>query len=269
MLPAPHELVERYEHAAKKRFGQHFLTDFNILNRMADAADVRAGDHVLEVGPGPGSLTTILMGRGAHVTAVELDRDAADFLEHTLVPQGLTLIRGDARRQDYGDVQGWKCVANLPYNVANEITFELLELPFSKLALMYQKEVADRICAHAGDDAYGALSVAMQLRAKVYRAFTLPPGAFRPPPKVHSAVAVFEPIPGTRIPDLEERQRFERVVRGAFSVRRKTLVNGLRTLGLTREAAVAAVVAVGLDENIRPERVDFEGFLALTRAIAE
>ncbi|MEZ4460210.1 MAG: 16S rRNA (adenine(1518)-N(6)/adenine(1519)-N(6))-dimethyltransferase RsmA, partial [bacterium] len=244
MIPAPHELLSRYEHHAKKRFGQHFLSDPSILGRICDVAGIVAGQPVLEIGPGPGGLTSVLMERGAEVTAVELDRDALAFLEQELVPLGLKVVSGDARKLDYAFVdERWRCVANLPYNVANEITFELLEHPFAKLALMYQREVADRICATVGEDGYSALSVAMQLRAKVRRAFVLPPGAFRPPPKVHSAVVVFEPIQGTRIPDVAERKRFERIVRGSFSVRRKMLINGLRTLGLDRDVAVEAVVA--------------------------
>lgn len=270
MIPAPHELLTRYEHRAKKRFGQHFLSDPSILARIVDAAGVHTGDRVLEIGPGPGGLTSVLMGRGAAVTAVELDRDALAFLEQELVPLGLTLVAGDARRLEYGFVDAtWRCVANLPYNVAHEITFELLEHPFTSMALMYQREVADRICAKVGEDAYSALSVAMQMRADVRRAFVLPPGAFRPPPKVYSAVVVFEPIVGTRIPDATERKRFERIVRGAFSVRRKTLINGLRTLGLARDVAVDAILEAGLPEMVRPERVDFDGFLALTRALGD
>lgn len=269
-IPEPHELVDRYEHRAKKRFGQHFLTDFSILNRIADAAGIQAGDRVLEIGPGPGSLTAVLLARGARVTAIEVDEDAALFLQEHLVPHGLELLVGDARKIDLGFVtEGWKAAANLPYNVANEITFALLERPFSKLALMYQKEVADRMCADAGDDAYGSLSVAIRVRAEARRAFVLPPGAFRPPPKVNSAVVTFTPVPGMRIVDADERAGFERVVRGAFSVRRKTLVNGLRTLGLDREQAVAAVEAAGLDPQVRPERVDFDGFVRLARAVAE
>ncbi len=270
MIPEPNELLSRYEYRAKKRFGQHFLFDPSILNRILDSAQVSLGDYVLEIGPGPGTLTSMLMLRGANVKAIELDRDVVEFLTKELVPHGLTLVQGDARRADYSFVdQTWRCVANLPYNVANEITFSLLEFPFKSLTLMYQKEVADRICANVGDDAYSALTLAMQLRAKVKRVMVLPPGAFRPPPKVHSAVVVFEPIAGTRIPDLIERKRFEKIVRGSFNVRRKTLVNGLRTIGLTREMAVEAVEQAGLDPNVRPERVDFDGFLALTRVLVD
>ncbi len=269
-IQTPGELVRRYERGAKKRFGQHFLVDPNILGAIADAADVGAGDRVVEVGPGCGTLTFTLLERGARVLAIELDRDLAAFLRAELVPgRDLELVEGDVLAQDLdeliaGDVR-WKCAANLPYNVATEVFFRLAAIMdrFECLALMFQREVAERFVARVGESDYGVLSLMSQLYADSEIVMTLPPGAFRPPPRVHSAVVRFEPVPGTRIADASARDFFVKLVRQAFQSRRKTLPNALKSTGIPKDRLKEAIAAVGLDLRVRPERVSFDEFVAL------
>ncbi|MFP4596951.1 MAG: 16S rRNA (adenine(1518)-N(6)/adenine(1519)-N(6))-dimethyltransferase RsmA [Persicimonas sp.] len=271
----PGELVRRYERHAKKRFGQHFLDDPSILEAIADAADVDEGDRVLEIGPGCGTLTVTLLRRGAKVTAVELDRDLAAFLRDELVPgRDLELVEGDVLDVDLDELVDeerapWKCAANLPYNVATEVFFRLADVMdrFSVLALMFQREVAKRFVARVGDDDYGVLSLMSQLYADSKIVLRLPPGAFRPPPRVHSAVVRFEPVPGTRIPDEELRGVYRHVVRQAFQTRRKTLPNALKSTGVDKSRLKEAIAAVGLDLRVRPERVCFDEFVALAKEL--
>lgn len=269
---SPGDLYRAYGQRAKKRFGQHFLTDYAILSRVADGADVSSGDRVLEIGPGCGTLTWTLMERGAEVTAVELDRDAADFLEETLVPEGLNLVRGDVLDTDLDDVLGdstWKCVANLPYNVATPITFELLGrgAQFEKLALMYQKEVAERLVAEVGTSAFGSLTLAIRLLADAKMLFTLGAGAFTPPPRVTSAVVAFDPVRGTRIDEEDVRVTFEEAVKAAFLLRRKTLPNALAGGGWDKAAVRSAMESMDVDPRTRPEALGFEGWVELARRL--
>jgi 16S rRNA (adenine1518-N6/adenine1519-N6)-dimethyltransferase len=274
-IDTPGELVRRYERRTKKRFGQHFLVDPNILGVIADVAGVKAGDHVLEIGPGCGTLTFKLLERGAKVLAVELDRDLVEFLNEQLVPgSDLEVVAGDVLQQDLRELldrhEGqWKVAANLPYNVATEIFFRLGDVMdrIESLALMFQREVANRFVAKAGDDDFGVLSLMARLYADAEIEMTLPPGAFRPPPRVHSAVVRFDPIEGTRIPDEDLRKAFRRVVRQAFQTRRKTLPNALKSTGVEKPRLKEAIAAVGLDLRIRPERVSFEKFVELAREL--
>lgn len=273
----PGELVRRYQHHTKKRFGQHFLVDPNILERIADAAGIEAGDHVLEIGPGCGTLTLVMLERGARVTAIEVDRDLAAFLRENLVPgRPLELVESDVLEADLGEIADsgrapWRCAANLPYNVATEVFFRLADDSerFASMALMFQKEVAERFVAEAGDDDYSVLSLMARLFFDSEIAFTLPGGAFIPPPRVSSAVVRFEPVPGTRIPDLDVRAMFERVVRGAFQKRRKTLPNAMSGIGFPKSQLKDVISAVGLDLRIRPERVEFDEFAELARRLVE
>ncbi|MEN9784945.1 MAG: hypothetical protein RLZZ299_209 [Pseudomonadota bacterium] len=255
------------EQRARKRFGQNFLVDPGACDRIVRAAGIRAGDRVLEIGPGLGALTDALLDAGAQVTCVELDRDLAAALRETH-PQ-VTLVEGDALRVDLDDVcpgEGWKVAANLPYNVATPLVMQLLRAGrFERMALMFQREVAARICAEVDDDAWGALSVQVQVRARAERAVELPPGAFHPPPKVHSTVVSFTRIAtpdyGGVAPEV-----FDRVVRLGFSLRRKKLVNALAT-GMPKEAALAACARAGIDPGVRAEVLDLPAWRRLAAAV--
>lgn len=284
-IDTPGQLLRAFEHRAKKRFGQHFLIDPRILNQIADGAGVTAGDRVFEIGPGCGTLTLTMLQRGARVVAAEIDRDAIAFLGEALVPRWpLAIVEGDVLRQDLrallgaddaGDGDGagtgekWKVVANLPYNVATEIFFRLAEVRdrWQIMALMFQKEVAKRLVANVGDANYGVLSLMCRLYCDAEIIMTLPPGAFVPPPRVHSAVVRFEPLEHTRIPDDALRESFERVVKSAFTMRRKALPNALKGLGLEKEALLAALDACGFKATTRPEELSFDDFVRLTEAL--
>lgn len=275
-LNTPHDLVRAYQSRAKKRFGQHFLSDPSILGRIADAGEVADGDHVLEIGPGPGALTWVMLERGAHVTSVEIDRDAQAHLTAQLGGQErFRLVPGDATRLDLTELMGgcssFKVVANLPYNVGTDIYLALTQsgAPISLMALMFQREVALRMVAEQGASEYGSLSLFTRLHHDAEVAMVLPPGAFTPPPKVHSALATFRPVPGTRIPDAARRARFERIVRATFQMRRKTMPNGLKKLGVDKADAAAALEAIGVGAKARPEELTFEDFDALSRALPD
>ena len=226
-VPSPRLMLQLYQHRAKKRFGQHFLSDEGILARVAQAAGVGPGARVLEIGPGCGTLTAALLRAGAErVRAVEIDRDAAAFLRETL--GGLAsfeLVEADALSlgpQELVPPEGrpWRVAANLPYNVGTEVLFRLLEAGgIEEMALMFQREVARRLVAGPGEDGYGALSLMVQLHCEeVELVMELRPGAFTPPPKVHSAVVRLRPLAATRISEEGHRERF--VQTGAGGIQR-------------------------------------------------
>jgi 16S rRNA (adenine1518-N6/adenine1519-N6)-dimethyltransferase len=242
----------------KKRYGQHFL-EAAWAEKLVHAIAPRADDRFLEIGPGPGALTLRLAPRVAHVTAVEVDPDLVRTLQPRL-PTNVTLISEDFLAFDLAALvaEGALRVAgNLPYNASSPILFKLLRIyrdghGLSDATLMVQREVADRIQGQPGTKAYGTLSVFAQLRARVHRLMTLPPGAFRPPPKVHSAVLRFEfhdPIV-----KLRDEALFESLVRSIFTQRRKTLHNALRRFADERKADARQVLAeAGIDGTCRPE----------------
>lgn len=259
---------------ARRRFGQHFL-DPAWTRRVIDAAAFGAGDQVLEIGPGRGALTVPLSGKVAALTAVEIDRDLAASLRGRL-PGHVRLIEGDFLDVPAGELFGgggaqWRVIGNLPYNVSSPILFRLLELSRSTLrlrdaTLMLQREVADRIAAPPGTKPFGALSVMVQLEADVEPLVTLPPGAFRPPPKVWSKVVRlrFRP-PAVAVSD---RRRFEGIVRALFSQRRKMLVNALQPLASARGRRAGELLdAAGIDPRRRPETLHLDELARLADAL--
>ena len=272
---SPGQLFRAFDFRARKRFGQHFLIDSAILEEIVALADVREGDRILEVGPGCGTLTLVMLQRGAEVDAVEIDRDAVAFLQRILVPHFPLRIHEDsALSVDWPQFLSstplpWKVVANLPYNVATKILFELFDarVHIEEMTLMFQREVARRIVAEAGDSEYGRLSLMSRLYSDVHLAMTLPPGAFVPPPRVHSAVVQFRVLPETRVEDATIREAFEEVVKAGFRSRRKTLANGLAAAGFEKSVVETIVEAMGLPKKIRPQRIDFDGFVEIARRL--
>lgn len=259
----------------RKRFGQHFLVSRATLERILDAAALTPHDGVLEIGAGIGTLTAALAPRVDTVVAVELDRALLPALRETLAPfPNVRIETGDVMRLDLATLVAplpapRKAVSNLPYNIASSLIVTLLEaaVHLTRLVFTLQREVAQRLAALPGGKDYGALSLAVQYRARVHVAARVPPGAFFPPPDVESAVVVLEPHTAPPV-DVGDEGLFFRVVRAAFAQRRKTLRNTLAAgLGLSPPAVEAACRAAGVDPGRRGETLDLTAFAALTRAL--
>ncbi len=253
-------------HRPRKRFGQHFLHDAGIIGRLVSAIRPSADDNLIEIGPGEGVLTGPLLETGARVTAIELDRDLAAALPERLgFPERLEVIQADVLEVDLAAVGGerMRVVGNLPYNISTPIMFHLFAWRESivDMHFMLQKEVVDRLVASPGSKQYGRLSVMAAFHCRMERLFTVPPGAFRPPPKVDSAI--IRMVPKTLDEAMLERlPRLEEVVRHAFGQRRKTLRNALK--GLLDEKAIEAA---GIDPKARAETISLEGFLDLVNQV--
>ena len=273
-LPPLRDVIAEHGLSARKALGQNFILDLNLTARIARAAgDLRSAD-VLEVGPGPGGLTRGLLAEGARkVVAVEKDPRCLPALEQVAkhYPGRLEVIQGDALEVDISGRLSppVKIVANLPYNVGTELLIRWLTPPewppfWTSLTLMFQREVAERIVARAGDDAYGRLAILAQWRAEPRIVLDLPPQAFTPPPKVSSAVVHLDALPGPRFP--ANAKTLSRVTAAAFGQRRKMLRASLRSLSPDIEAHLAAV---GIPPTERAERVPLEAFCALARSLDE
>lgn len=282
MIP-PHQLIKAYGHRTKKALGQHFLTDVGVLARITSALAPTKGELVLEVGPGPGVLTSALLDTGARVLAVEKDRHAVRFLRDGMPAlQGdhegsLEVLEGDLLKapwrqklMEHGPAP-WAAVGNLPYNVGTAILMHLLEQPadFSRLVFMFQREVAERLVASPGTKKYGSLSLAVQSRVTASTILTAPPGAFSPPPKVHSQVVRFKPL-ATPLVSHDLRPTFDRVCRAAFSARRKTIRNSLKGgLGpIPPETLDRLLAEADINPRHRPEQIDLSHYIALAQAMA-
>jgi len=258
------------QHRPKKRFGQNFLRDQQVVDRILEAADLESSDSLLEIGPGLGALTDRLLPCVGQLHVMELDRDLAASLQAR--PEGnLQVHMGDALRLDWSELltePTYKLVANLPYNISSQILFKILDNRqlFSRLVLMFQQEVGDRLCAEPSTKQYGILSVLCQNWFDVRRVVRVPPGAFFPPPKVHSVVLRFDALEQPRIAVADERF-FRQVVKGAFGQRRKTLRNSLQGAGLSFDGLVEAMDGIGIDSGRRAETLSLEEFGALAEML--
>ncbi|MCB9675432.1 MAG: ribosomal RNA small subunit methyltransferase A [Alphaproteobacteria bacterium] len=265
----PRALLRQLETRARKRFGQHFLTRAETVDRIVRGARVVPGERVVEIGPGLGILTRALLRAGAEVTAIELDRDLAAYIREAL-PE-VRLIEGDAARVDWLSTvePGTRVVANLPYNVGTKVLMQLLRTPerFASITVMLQKEVVDRLMASPGSKQYGALTVEAAVRGQPVYVMTVEPGSFHPPPKVRSAVIRFDVFEDGAHTGSVDPRFFDRVVKAAFSQRRKTLPNSMG--GLFDKAAVAAALAeLGIDATRRAESLSVDDFRALAASLA-
>ena len=271
-----YELIKKYDIHARKRFGQNFLTDARVLDKIIDAAEVTEEDFVLEIGPGLGTLTRCLCEKARQVLAVEIDYDLSDILERELVPlyENLEILTGDILKQDvaaiaekYNDGRPIKVVANLPYYITTPILMSLLEsrVPLRSITVMVQKEVAERMMAKPGDKDLGAISLAVSYYAEVYLAANVPPNCFKPRPKVSSAVIHLTIRPEPPVSTKDEALMFK-LIRAAFAQRRKTLTNaiaGSPELDFSKEEAADALEQAGLSPTIRGEKLELTDFAGL------
>ena len=255
----------------RKRLGQNFLIDSDVVDGIVAAAAIQPGEPVLEIGPGIGTLTQGLVEAGANVTAIELDRQLIGILEKTLAGyDGVRILHGDFLKLDISreiPQESYKIIANLPYYITTPIIMRILEerMPVELLVTMVQKEVAERMVAVPGTKDYGALSVAVQYYTTPEIMFIVPPTAFIPSPAVESAVIRCTVHREAPVQVLEEKMFF-RVVKAAFAQRRKTLQNSLKAAGLETEAATAVLAAAGIDGRRRGETLSLPEFASLADA---
>ena len=249
---------------AKKHLGQHFLHDRGIISMIVQAVDPQPGDRLVEIGPGQGAITFPLLDRHGELTVIEFDRDLIFPLTEAARAHGtLEVIHRDVLAVDFTALSHnggpIRLVGNLPYNLSTPILFHALDHApaIRDMHFMLQKEVVDRMAAGPGSKVYGRLSVMLQAYCAVTPLFKVPPGAFRPPPKVDSAVVRMVPrAPGEL--GVQDPKRFAHVVRAAFGQRRKTLRNALQGVATT-----ALIEAAGLRPDARAEQVDVAGFVRL------
>ncbi len=241
-----------------------------MLDRIIDAADVQAGDRVMEVGPGPGALTERLLQTGVPVLAVEIDRDLAASLRERNA-ENLEVVSGDVLRLDWSTLlmtPPYKLVANLPYNISSQILFKVLDNrdAFRSLVLMFQKEVGDRLVAEPGSREYGILSVLMQTWFDIKRVVKVPPQAFYPPPKVDSVVLKLQPL---AVPAVEVRDAdlYKKLVKGAFAQRRKTLRNSLVNSGWDVALLDHVLTETAIDPKRRGETLTIAEFANMTNSV--
>jgi 16S rRNA (adenine1518-N6/adenine1519-N6)-dimethyltransferase len=251
-------------HRARKRFGQNFLADPRYVARIVDAVHPALGDNIVEIGPGLAALTESLIARAGHVHAIEIDRDLAARLREQFTPAHLTLHVADALEFDLRALgRDLRVVGNLPYNISSPLLFRIAQVAdvVRDVHVMLQKEVVARMTAPPGTPDYGRLTVMLQATFGVERLFLVPPGAFRPVPKVESAVARLVPL-REKAPAIADAALFSRVVSGAFMQRRKTLRNALSSL-----ADEPTFAAAGIDPQARGETLSVADFVRLTDAV--
>ena len=275
------QVLQKHEFQFKKKFGQNFLIDPHVLDKIVDAAQITEDDFVLEIGPGIGTLTQYLCERARQVLAVEIDKNLIPILHETLSPyENVEVRNGDILKQDIREIaqtynagKPIKVVANLPYYITTPIIMELFEsrVPLANVTVMVQKEVADRMKAQPGSKDCGALSLAVQYYAKPYIAAFVPPNCFMPRPNVGSAVIRLECREEAPVRVADEKLMF-RLIRASFNQRRKTLQNGIANsseLSFSKAQAAEAIEKAGLDANIRGEKLGLSEFAKLADLLVE
>ncbi|WP_329885936.1 16S rRNA (adenine(1518)-N(6)/adenine(1519)-N(6))-dimethyltransferase RsmA [Pseudoramibacter faecis] len=274
-------LMQRHELHFNKRFGQNFLIDDHILDKVATAGDLTSADTVIEVGPGIGTLTRELSARAGQVIAVEIDQKLIPVLGETLADcENVHVMNADVLKTDLAtlvaeaapDATSLKVVANLPYYITTPIIMQLLEtqwpsgVTLAQMVFLVQKEVGERICADPGGKIYSSLSIACQYYARPEIAFTVPATVFMPRPKVDSIVIAMRKAAPPYAPT--DPAQFFRVVKAAFMNRRKTLINSLTTnTAYAKDQLLAAMAAAGIDPKVRAEKLDGAAFCALANAL--
>jgi 16S rRNA (adenine1518-N6/adenine1519-N6)-dimethyltransferase len=263
--------ADGFRREAKKHLGQNFLHERGVIGKIVQAIDPQPGDAIVEIGPGQGALTFPLLDRHGALTAIEFDRDLHAPLQAAARAHGeLKLIEGDVLGVDFSalamelGVEEIRLVGNLPYNLSSPSLFHALDhaIAIRDMHFMLQKEVVERMAAPPGSKVYGRLSVMLQAYCMVTPLFTVPPGAFRPAPKVDSAVVRLVPRAADAI-GIRDRERFAAIVRAAFGQRRKTLRNAL-----TGTMDAEAIAAAGLDPGARAEQLSVADFVRLADSAA-
>ena len=248
----------------RARLGQHFLADIQVVQEIMELVRPRAGERFVEIGPGRGALTGPLLEAGAVVDAIEIDPVLVKQLRAGLPDLRLTVHQKDALDFDYSALasSNLRLIGNLPYYLSTPLLFRLLESAgrFRDITVMLQREVAERLCAAPGNRRYGRLTVMAAASSRAELCFSVPPEAFRPPPKVESAMVRLTPDSSHRI---DEPECFEQLVRKAFSQRRKTIANALRGL-----AEREGIVAAGIDPGLRAEQIPVEDYVRLSRILS-
>lgn len=270
------ETIKKYEFAFQKKFGQNFLIDGHVLDKIIAAAEVTKEDCVVEIGPGIGTLTQYLAEAARNVIAIEIDKMLIPILQETLADyDNVTVINQDVLKTDlwelvreHNEGRPVKVVANLPYYITTPIIMNLFEsrLPVSSVTVMVQKEVAQRMQAGPGTKDYGALSLAVQYFAVPYIAANVPPNCFMPRPRVGSAVIRLTRHEKPPVEVADEQAMFQ-IIRASFNQRRKTLVNSLHNspqISKTKEEILRALEQMGLSQTVRGEALALEQFAALT-----
>lgn len=273
------ELLRRHNFYTKKRFGQNFLVDRNIVNKILDAADVHEGDPVLEIGPGVGTVTQALAERGARIIAVEVDRDLIGILSEVLDGHtNVSVVNADILsldlpqflRERFGDARV-KVIGNLPYYITSPIVAQVLEAHrwVERLVMMVQKEVADRMKAEPGTKEFGSMTVFVQFHAEPEIITHVSKNVFQPPPDVSSAILRLTPRSEPPVEVPSEKQFFD-VVHCAFGQRRKTLLNSLSdcpALGLSKDQVSHVLHAAGIEPSRRAETLSLADFARIARSL--
>ncbi len=274
-------VLQKYNFVFQKKFGQNFLIDTHVLDKIIRAAEITKDDFVLEIGPGIGTMTQYLACAAGKVAAVEIDRALIPILEDTLDGyENVTIINNDILKVDIAKLaeeenggKPIKVVANLPYYITTPIIMGLFEkhVPLKSITVMVQKEVADRMQTGPGSKDYGALSLAVQYYAEPYIVANVPPNCFMPRPKVGSAVIRLERYEEPPVNVLDEKLMF-RIIRASFNQRRKTLANGLKNsaeLDFTKEEIETAIECLGKSTSVRGEALTLEEFAKLSDELLE
>ena len=271
------EIIQKYNFAFQKRFGQNFLIDGHVIEKIIRAAEITMDDVVLEIGPGIGTMTQYLAEAAGEVFAVEIDKNLLPILAETLAEyDNVTVVNEDILKVDIAALTGGrpvKVVANLPYYITTPIIMGLFEnhIPATSITVMVQKEVAERMQAGPGGKDYGALSLAVQYYAEPYIVANVPPNCFMPRPNVGSAVIRLTRHTEPKIVVKDEKFMFK-LIRASFNQRRKTLQNGINNsaeLSISKDAVVEALRKMGLSESIRGEALTLAQFAELSDLLCE
>ncbi len=258
--------VEKFSHRARKRFGQNFLTDTSILEKIVKAISPKSSDNIIEIGPGQGALTELLLVSGADLHAIEIDRDLAAFLHDKYSKiSHFHLHENDVLKVDFNSLlsadQPARIIGNLPYNISTPLIFHLLKyLPgINDMLFMLQLEVVERMAALPGSKNYGRLSIMVQYYCQVEKLFNVPASAFSPPPKVESAIVKLTPLKQSTH-QLDSPEHLTNLLRQAFGQRRKTIRNNLSGLISAEELEV-----LGINPSLRPENLSLDDYVKICK----